>query len=106
VLATFRAKPNRFNRSNLMVIYRQRPPEKEALAPAACHPWFPVGSSVGPRFFASISGSPQKIRTRWLCEVYRCLSRASASECVHLWRSREDLCAHACDRGIREGNEL
>jgi hypothetical protein len=33
VFATFRAEQNR---SNPMVIYRQRPPEKEALAPAAC----------------------------------------------------------------------
>ena len=33
MFATFRAEQNR---SNPMVIYRQRPPEKEALAPAAC----------------------------------------------------------------------
>ncbi len=37
-------------------------------------PWVPVGSLVGPRFWAGIRGSPQKIRLLWvpvaLCQKF------------------------------------
>jgi hypothetical protein len=29
-------------------------------------PWVPIGSLVGPRFWAGTRGSPQKIRQRWV----------------------------------------